>query len=93
LGEGVPGTRRRGFTESSQVVGEAAETSESGAQENNRDQEARALLWSSADIPSFEASILPECVAGDGATDVAGRVFDGSLPEEAFLEHKPTSVF
>jgi transposase-like protein len=58
-----------------------------------RHQEARAILWSPADIPSIKASVLPERLTGDGAADVTGRVFDCSLPEETFSEHNQASIF
>ncbi len=75
------------------VLGEPAETSWSGTQEDCRDQEARAILWSPADIPSIEAGVLPERLSGDGAADASGRVLDCSLPEETFQQHNATSVF
>jgi transposase-like protein len=39
------------------------------------------------------SGVLPERLAGDGAADVTGRVFDRSLPEETFSEHNQASVF
>ena len=93
LDESVSGTGRSWAAERGCPGAAPAEASRTRTRENRRDQETRTPFWSQADLPSFEARVLPQRFSGDGAADAGGRIIDRSLQEETPPQHYPSSFF